>query len=84
MVWTQESAPEAVLVVDALALLVWWPQFREHTQHMKVLRRSLAAISPSDRFFQYAHLGDLKESLNEAAKFYAGRPRNAGHLTGGE
>ena len=77
---TEESAPEAVLVVDALALLVWWPQFRAHAQHMKALKKYVGAISPSDRFFQHAHLGDLMESMRDADEFYAGRPPNAGNL----
>ena len=81
---SEESAPEAVLVVDALALLVWWPQFRAHTQHMKALHKYLASVSPSDRFFQHAHLGDLRDSMKAAAKFYAGRPANAGDLGPGE
>mmetsp|Transcript_16406 Transcript_16406/g.55229 ORF Transcript_16406/g.55229 Transcript_16406/m.55229 type:complete len:109 (+) Transcript_16406:356-682(+) len=81
---TEESAPEAVLAVDALALLVWWPQFRARAQQMKALRKYVGSISPSDPFFKHAFLGDLKESMREAAKFYAGRPPHAGNLTRGE
>ena len=81
---TEESAPEAVLVVDALALLVWWPQFRAHVQHMKALRKYQAAVRPNDRFFQHAHLGDLRDSMRAAAKFYAARPANARNLAPAE
>ena len=68
--------PELALAVDALTLLVWWPQFRAHTAHMGMLRQSLAAITSaapltqSAKLREHAHFDDLRLSL-EAADHYA-------------
>ena len=68
--------PEVALAVDALALLVWWPQFRAHSAQMRMLRQSLAAITAAEPHTKagnlraYAHFDDLRASL-EAADHYA-------------
>ena len=86
--WHASHAFEAVLVVDALALLVWWPQFRAHRQDMINLQMWVTAKAISDSngasFFQHAHLRDLRESMRAADEFYDRRPANAGNLQRGE
>ena len=68
--------PEVTLAVDALTLLVWWPQFRAHTAQMRILRQSLSAITAAEpdtkagKLRAHAHLDDLCASL-AAADHYA-------------
>ena len=66
---------ELALAIDALTLLVWWPQFRAHSQ-MGLLRGYVAAITTAEphteegKLRMHAHFDGLAASL-EAADRYA-------------